>query len=45
MTENEPAGSGAAMLPGSNDSGIELITVRDGRVAVKDVYWKQPGRG
>jgi len=21
--------------------GIELITVRDGRVAVKDVYWKQ----
>ena len=25
--------------------GIELITVRDGRVAVKDVYWKQPGRG
>jgi ketosteroid isomerase-like protein len=21
--------------------GVELITVRDGRIAVKDVYWKQ----
>lgn len=24
--------------------GVELVTVRDGRVAVKDVYWKQAAR-
>ena len=25
--------------------GVEIITVRDGRVAKKDVFWKQTGKG
>lgn len=25
--------------------GVEIITVRDGKVAKKDVYWKQTGKG
>ena len=36
---------GAATAPGDGDAfslrGIELVTVRDGRIAKKDVFWKQ----